>query len=156
VSDGLLKADMQWKDGRKHAAAPAEITTDLSPYVHTFLKGIDPWLQATNTRRMRAEVFDLPKLAPLRVVRFVLENKTGPSFVTVVQPQGQLAALLARMGELLGVRLSSSLVGERELRVHGPDEVVIIKPASRRFWLRSAGLEDADAVIAESIAGAVE
>jgi hypothetical protein len=46
------------------------------------------------------------------------------------------------------------LVGERELRVHGANEVVIIKPAARRFWMRIAALEDADAVIAESFAGA--
>ena len=58
------------------------------------------------------------------------------------------------VGHQLRVRLGAALVGERELQVHGEDEVVIIKPAARRFWMRSVGFEDADAVIAESFTGA--
>ncbi|MBN8889276.1 MAG: hypothetical protein J0H91_03145 [Rhodospirillales bacterium] len=59
-----------------------------------------------------------------------------------------------RIGRRLHVRLGTALVGERELRVHGEDEVVIIKPAARRFWMRSVGFEDADTVVAESFTGA--
>jgi hypothetical protein len=100
---------------------------------------------------MRAEVFDLPEGDALRVVRFVLEEKHGPSRLEVVQPDSELSDLLTRIGKRLNVRLASSVIGQRELRVHGRAEVVIIKPAARRHWLGVAALEDADAVIAESI-----
>jgi hypothetical protein len=154
AADGLRRASWQWKEGRKHATDPADLEEDLLPYATTFLAGIEPWLQSTNRRRMRSEVFKLPLQAPLRVVRFVLENERGASSAEAIDPSGDLAALIGRIGKRLGVRLSSSLVGERELRVHGANEVVIIKPAARRFWMRIAALEDADAVIAESFAGA--
>jgi hypothetical protein len=153
-ADGLLKASWQWKEGREYAAEPANFDDDLLPYANTFLADIEAWLQSTNKRRMRAEVFKLPLHAPLRVIRFVLEDKQGPSAVQAVDPSGDLAALIGRIGDRLGVPLSSSLVGERELRVHGKNEVVIIKPAARRFWMRVAALEDADSVVAESFAGA--
>ncbi len=103
---------------------------------------------------MCAEVFNLPQRDPLRVVRFVIEEKPGPSRVEVLRPDGELGELLARIGERLNVRLANSLIGERELRVHGRNEVVIIKPAARRQWMGVSALEDADAVIAESVTGA--
>jgi hypothetical protein len=53
----------------------------------------------------------------------------------------------------LKVKIATALSAERELRVHGRDEVVIIKPAARRYWMGIAALEDADAVVAESLSG---
>jgi hypothetical protein len=97
-------------------------------------------------------VFNLPKSDPLRVVRFVLEEKPGPSVLEIVRPGGELTDLLIRIGQRLNVRLTSSVIGQRELRIHGRDEVVILKPAARRHWMGVAALEDADAVIAESMA----
>jgi hypothetical protein len=103
---------------------------------------------------MRAEVFDLADEDPLRIVRFVLEDKPGPSIVEFIRPAGELRELLGQIGRRLNVRIAHSLIGARELRVHGRDEVVIIKPAPRHYWLGVAALDDADTVIAESMTGA--
>jgi len=151
--DGLFRASWQWKPGLRASVQPADIE-HVSAYARSFLATIDAWLSARNRRRMRAEVFDLPQRDPLRVVRFVLEEIPGPSRVEVLEPDGDLRDLLGRIGMRLNVRLATSLIGERELRVHGNNEVVIIKPAGRRHWMGVAALEDADAVIAESVAGA--
>lgn len=155
VRDGLFRASWQWKPGRHASVQPADIEHHVSDYASAFLATIDVWLSARNRRRMRAEVFNLPQRAPLRVVRFVLEEKPGPSRAEIVHPNGELSELLARIGERLNVRLANSLIGARELRVHGKNEVVIIKPAARRHWMGVSALEDADAVIAESISRAV-
>ncbi len=155
VRDGLTRAGWQWAGGRELAAGPAEVERDLTPYADAFLSGIGAWLQAMPDQRMRAEIMNLANGAPLRVIRFVLEEGSGPSTVEVLPVEGELSALLDRIGQRLHVRLGSALIGERELRVHGADEVVIIKPASRRFWMPATALEDADAVIAESFAGDV-
>jgi hypothetical protein len=150
IRDGLFRASWEWKPGRKASVQPVDIE-HLSNYAQVFLSSIDGWLSARKRRRMRAEVFDLPKGDALRVVRFVLEEKHGPSRLEVVRPDSELSDLLTRIGKRLNVRLASSIIGQRELRVHGRAEVVIIKPAARRHWLGVAALEDADAVIAESI-----
>ena len=154
VRDGLFLASWQWKPGLQASAQPASVQQDVLAYAHSFLTTIDAWLSARKRRRMRAEVFDLPTRAPLRIVRFVLEDKPGPSIAQVLPPNGELSDLISRLGQRLNVRLASSIVGERQLRVHGYNEVVIIKPAARRHWMGAAALEDADAVIAESVAGA--
>jgi hypothetical protein len=61
--------------------------------------------------------------------------------------------ILARISKRLKVKIASALNVERELRIHSRSEVVIIKPAARRYWMGIAALEDADAVIAESFSG---
>ena len=126
---------------------------ELRDYAKAFLSTMDAWLSASNRRRMRAEIYDLDGDAPHRVVRFVLESRSGPSVVKVVKPGGPLNSVLARIGEGTKVRVAEALVGLRELRVHARDEVSIIKPAGRRHWLGVCGLEDADAVVRDSAHG---
>ena len=91
----------------------------------------------------------------LRVVRFVLEEGYAPSTAEVVAPDGTARAVLDRIGSRLNVGIATSLSGQRELRVHGRDEVVVIKPAARRHWMGVSALDDADAVVAESFSGPV-
>ena len=154
--DGLFRSRWQWKEGRLLSAAAADIEPYVVAYANVFLATIDTWLSAANRRRMRGEVVDLPLSAPLRVVRFVIEESLGPSVAEIIRPDGKLKDVLDRIGKRLDVQLSTALVGHRALRVYGPDEVVIIKPAARRHWMEVSALEDADAVIADSVSGIVE
>ena len=154
VRDGMARAGWQWAEGRDASADPATICGDMTTYAAAFSIALDAWLQAADVRHLRSEIFDLPLESPLRVVRFVLGKGRQLPTVDVVSPDGGLKDVLTRIGQRLQVRLGSALVGERELRVHGEDEVVIIKPAARRFWMRSIALEDADAVVSESFTGA--
>ena len=153
VSDGLLRAGWQWEEGREQSVAPADIQSDMTRYAAVFLTVIGGWLSARKKRRMRAEVLDLPRHTALRVVRFVLEDGAGDCNVEVVQPEGELSEVLNHIGKRLKVKLATALSGARELRIHGRNEVVIIKPAARRYWMGIAALEDADAVVAESFTG---
>jgi hypothetical protein len=153
VRDGLFRASWEWRPGLLRSVDPAAPRLDVTAYAQTFVNVMDRWLAARRRRRMRAEVFDLPGSAAMRVVRFVLESGPGPSIVEVVEPRGDLMDVLTRLSQRLNVRLATSVTGQRELRVHGRDEVVVIKPAARRHWMESVALEDADAVIAESFAG---
>ena len=153
VRDGRFRASWQWKAGRERSVETASPETHLLNYARAFLSVMDGWLSARKRRHMRAEVFDLPDHAPLRVVRFVLKEGYAPSTAEVVAPDGSVKAVLDRIGRRLNVPLVVSLSGQRELRVHGRSEVVVIKPAARRHWMGVSALDDADAVVAESFAG---
>lgn len=153
VRDGHLRAGWQWEEGRASSVVPSDSNVEVSAYAETFLSVMNGWFAARKMRHMRAEVIDLPKGAALRVVRFVIEDGAGEPTVSIVTPQGQLVDVLARIGSRLKVKIATALSTERELRVHGRNEVVIIKPAARRHWMRVAALEDADAVVAESFSG---
>ncbi len=151
--DGLIRAGWQWSLGKIASAEQSTLVDDLIPYAETFAIGIDNWLQALNKRHVRAEIFDLPELSPLRAIRFVIAEGRREPTVEVLPTQGDLATVLDGIGNRIGVRLGSAIIGERELRVHGRDEVIIIKPAARRFWMKSIALGDSDAVVSESFTG---
>lgn len=153
VHDGLSRASWQWKAGREFSVGSAAARSEVSRYADVFLGAISGWLSARNKRHMRAEIFDFPLSAPLRVIRFVLEEGPGSASVELVTPQGELNDVLARISKRMKVKVATALSAERELRIHGRNEVVIIKPAARRYWMGISALEDADAVVAESLAG---
>lgn len=153
VRDGLFRATWQWQAGRAESVESANAHVDIARYAEVFLSVVSGWLTARNRRHMRAEVFDLPRNEALRVVRFVLEDGPGDAVVKLVKPEGELNDILAQIGKRLKVKIATALSGERELRIHGRNEVVIIKPAALRYWMGIAALEDADAVIAESFTG---
>ena len=151
VRDGLRRANWQWEPGRLSSVKAAGVTSDILEYAHTFVAAVDVWLSAAKRCRLRGQVLDLPEYSPLRVARFVLEENSEPSEVEILAPDGDLRNVLNRIGDRLDVPLTQHLVGQRELRVYGSDEVVIVKPAARRHWMGVSALEDADAVIGESL-----
>ena len=153
VQDGLAQAGWMWQRSQRESVAPAGIK-ELEVYARAFLRTMDAWFSARNVRRMRAEILEVPASAPLRVVRFALEERPGPSILETVPVEGGMSAVLTRTGERLGVRIADSLAHIRELRVHGPEEVVIIKPSARRHWMGVPALEDANALVAKSFSGA--
>jgi len=153
IRDGLLRAGWQWEEGREASIVPSDSSVEIAAYAKTFLSVMDGWFSARKKRPMRAEIVDLPRGAALRVVRFVVEDGPGQASVSVIAPNGELSDVLARIGKRLKVKIATALSAERELRVHGRNEVVIIKPAARRHWMGIAALEDADAVVAESFSG---
>ena len=152
VQDGPQRASWQWEHGRLKSTEPASLS-DREVYAHAFLSWMHTWMGVANRRRMRAEIYDLGPDAPIGVVRFVLENTPGAPEVTVVSTNADLRTVLSSIGERTKVRIAHELVGVRELRVHAGNEVSIIKPAALRHWLGVCGLEDADAVMRDSIRG---
>lgn len=153
AGDGLLRGGWQWQAGRLDSVSPAG-ADDLHRYAETFNSVVDAWLMARGRRRLRAEIIRSPGRETLRTIRFVLEDAPGPSYVVHIEPTSDLKTLLASIAARLQVRLTDHLVAGREIRVHGADEIVVIKPAARRHWMAVAALEDADSVVVESFTAA--
>ena len=150
VQDGLFQATWQWAPGRNESVAPAS-TEHVMKYAKAFVSGVDVWLRTRNMRRLRAEVFDLAPTDPMRVVRFVLEDRPGPSAAGVVAPDEDLASLLHQIGGRFGLSLTDELVRRQEVRAHDAHEIVIVKPAARHHWMERYGLRDADDVVSDSM-----
>lgn len=123
----------------------------LDEYARSFLAIINEFLGLRNERKATAEVFDLPGECPLRVVKFTIVSRSSRvSDVRVVARQ-EFGSLLERIAENLPVEIAADVYTRRNARYYGPGEVYLIKPAQIRFWTRSAGMNDADAVLAEHL-----
>jgi len=156
VRDGLFRSSWQWNKGRIESATESDMRTHVLDYARVFLATMDGWLSVADRHRMRGEIFELPSHAPLRIVRFVLEDRHTTSAtrdIRFIKTDGNLQAILARVGKRLGIPIGSELSGQRSLRVYGRSEVIVIKPAARRHWMEVSALEDSDAVIEDSLFG---
>ena len=145
VRDGLFRASWQWKAGREQSVANAAVQGDLTDYAEVFLGVINNWLSVRKARHMRAEILTCRPRQPCGwCVSFLREARV--SRVLVVAPNGNLNAILARIGKRLNVKLATALSAEaRASHSWSPCRVVIIKPGARRFWMGVNALEDADA-----------
>ena len=150
IRDGLVRASWQWKQGRSRSVEPVGLR-ELQAYARAFLASMDAWFSVTNDMRMRAEIYDLPEDVSHHIVRFVFEEHQCPSVDEVVRPKASLRSLMGEISARTKVNVENALIGNRALRVHGHDEVSIIKPAAFRHWLGVCGLEDADAVFRDSV-----
>ena len=84
------------------------------------------------------------------MIRFVNGEEEG---VWRREANREVGEVIRRIGERIRLPITESLAAARELRVHATDgEVLIIKPSSRRYWTRVAGLNDADSALGDGLA----
>jgi len=144
--------DLQLRKEGSVALRPATVD-DLGAYATQFMAVVDEFLSVRNESELVAEPFDVPSQSRLRVVKFrTIARPAQPLKVRPVACEsldrvlGQIAEVLLEQGQS-----ADPVYTRRHLRVYGHGEVYIVKPAQIRFWTRSAGLNDADAVLAEHL-----
>jgi len=153
AQNGLQRATWQWQSGREESAAPASIGATMTRYSNAFMSVLQGWLSVRGEKTVQAEIYDLPDVASLRIIRFVITRGPRKSASLRVPVAGTLKDLIEEIGSRLNKKIATALTATRELRVYGKDEVFIIKPAATRHWMEICALEDADAVVSESFRG---
>ncbi len=109
---------------------------------------LNSWQSALERKNYGGEIIDLRNGAPLRVVRFF---NRGANDIRQGNANADLNEVLARIGDRIRLPIAERLAAVRELRVHSDGELLIIKPAARRFWTAGSGLNDADAALGDSL-----
>jgi hypothetical protein len=153
VRDACVRAGWQWEKGRNLYAQPAKIDDDLKVYAEIFVEEMSRWLQVRNIHNVKAEIYDLPPNAPIRIIRFVLDKGPCAPSIQTITPSHNLQVVLDEIGRQINLPISSSILGEREVRANGNNEVIMIKPAARRFWMKSIAFRDVDSLLKESFYG---
>ena len=127
---------------------------DLAAYAQNFVGVVNEFLSVRNERKATAEVFDLPPECPLQVVKFAVTPRSSRQRNIRVVPRQELGPLLDRISKDLPVEIAADVYTRRYVRFYGPGEVYLIKPAQIRYWTRAAGMNAADAVLAEHLGSA--
>lgn len=144
-----LTIDLRMQRERAEALKPPQIS-ELEAYATELISVIQPFFQTLNERVLVADIFDVGK-APLYVIKFSL--LPTPARFTLVQivPGQVLEDVLQRISILLSERIADTIFTRRILRIYVGSDFYIIKPAQRRYWSRSAGLNDADIILSEQL-----
>jgi hypothetical protein len=144
--------DLRVKRG-KSAALLYPSHSDLRAYAESLIGIIQPFLRTLNERDMVANVFDVGK-APLQVVRFSMLPAPGREPAVQTTQAGNLDAILRKIAGQLPAQIADRVYTRRTLRIYTGNDLYVVKPAQLRYWSRSAGLNDADAIIAEHLEAA--
>lgn len=147
ILDGLERAKREYAKHRREADLPAN-ATQLHSYAKVFLSVINAWQLAVRREAYGAEILGLRSGAPLRVIRF-LDGRNGE--VQQADLDGELNKVLARIGSRVRLPIAERLAAVRELRVHADGELLIIKPAARRYWTSATALNDADSALGDGL-----
>jgi len=152
--EDMLANTIDLQRNREESAALARPDTEaLTAYAEHFIAVINEFLSLRNERKTTAELFDLPTQCPLQVVKFTMVPRSSRRRNIRIVSRQELGPLMDRIAEDLPVEIAADVYARRHVRFYGPGEVYLIKPAQVRFWTRSAGMNDADAVLAEHLGG---
>jgi len=150
VEDGVnLTINLRME--REASIALSKPTLDeLKLYALQLIGVIQPFLQTLRERVLVADVLEVSK-SPLQVVKFSFVPAPGREQIVQTTQVQELKTVLNRIAEQLPQQIADRIYTRRDLRIYTGQDIYIIKPAQKRYWSRSAGLNDADLIISEHL-----
>ena len=134
----------------KSAALKKPKASDLEAYTLSFMSVIEPFFDTLKERSIAADIFDIAN-TPLQVVKFSIVRYPGREQIVQTIQAEDLITVLQSIAKQLPPQLGDRVFTRRNLKVYVGENIYIIKPRQLRYWSRSAGLNDADAVLAENL-----
>jgi hypothetical protein len=125
-------------------------TSELEAYTLSFMSVIEPFFDTLKERSIAADIFDIAN-TPLQVVKFSIVPYPGREQIVQTIQAEDLITVLQSIAKQLPPKFGDRVFTRRNLKVYVGENIYIIKPCQLRYWSRSAGLNDADAVLAENL-----
>ena len=130
----------------------------LRSYASQVTLTVNAYLRARGQRHLQALIYDkhLAKadwgacIPGVTAVRFVMvEGRPDEQTVVSDGDAGDLEALASVLRNSFESAVPPYLNERRQLRIYGDADLFILKPAEVRYWSRTAGLNDADTILAD-------
>ena len=130
----------------------------LKNYAKQVCRSVDAYLRARGKRHLEGVIYgarqargDLAEAMPgATAVRFIMEaGPPGPSPIVREGNPTELETLEKMLRGRLEFPIPPYLSERRELRIYGSHDLFILKPTQTRYWTATAGLNDADLILAD-------
>lgn len=160
ADEGIDRARYLIFENRKERSGfvvrPAQ--SDLRAYAQRLVSVVNAYLRARGERHFEALIYPQSLAAAdwasgvpgVAAVRFMMASG-APTSEPVVRdgPSSDLAELAAVLRGRLETEVPPYLNERRQLRIYGEDDLFVLKPAEVRYWTQTAGLNDADVILAD-------
>lgn len=130
----------------------------LQAYASTVASVVDGYLRTRGARHLQAAVYSRPLISAswadggggLTAVRFRMGTGAPPREPTVaIGEDAELSALAEQLKGWMRPDLPPYLNERRNLRLYLGDSLFFVKPSEIRYWTKTAGLNDADVILAD-------
>ena len=131
----------------------------LKAYAKQVGRVVNGYLRARGERHLEAEVYtkkssesDFSAGVPgVTAVRFLMTPGAPPTEPVVQEGDPVDLTKLANMlrGQLTSKKIPPYLNERRVLRIYGGEDLFVLKPTEIRYWTATAGLNDADVILAD-------
>jgi len=160
ATDSVVRARMLLFEGhRERLAFTRRPTTEaLIGYAGEVVQAVNAYLRARGKRHLEAVVYPQSAVPAnpsdgrpgATVVRFAMVAG-APSDVPQVRQgsDGEIARLATLFRGKTNPDLPPYLNEYRQLRIYNDNDLFVLKPSEVRYWTRTAGLNDADVVLAD-------
>lgn len=130
---------------------------DVCGYATEVLRTINPYLRARGTRHLEAIVcrdaersVELSASVPgATAVRFVMVPGAPTEPIVKAGNSADTVRLATRLRNAVDDEGAPYLNQTRVLRIYGDADLSILKPSQAKYWTRTAGLNDADTILAD-------
>ncbi|MBE9224773.1 N-6 DNA methylase [Phormidium sp. LEGE 05292] len=150
VNDAVSITIDLYMNREESAALQRPQISELELYAIKLISVIQPFLQTLRQRVLVADVIEVSK-SPLQVVKFSFVPAPGREQIVQTTQVQELKTILNRIAEQLPKQIAERVYTRRDLRIYTNQDIYIIKPAQKRYWSRSAGLNDADLILSEHL-----
>jgi len=160
ASDGVLRARALLFEGREQRMAFVKppSSNDLVAYASEVIRTVNAYLRVRGKRHLEAVIYprhiaagNAVKGTPgVDAVRFAMV--AGPPMEMPRVHQGsdeEISRLAAVFRGQVGSDIPPYLNERRQLRIYDESALFILKPSEVRYWTRTMGLNDGDAVLAD-------
>src|SRR5208337_1332713 len=114
-----------------------------------FMRVVEPLFGTCREMPLAAVVFETS--ASLQVIKFMIgTDAIVQNNINIVKKTG-LDSVLQELAQNLDDQLHSQIYTRRHLRIYSGDAFFVVKPAQRRFWTKSAAINDADDTIRDLV-----
>ena len=118
---------------------------DRREYARVLVSAVSGWMNL-DKRASAALVARNDDMAILRLRQISPGRETG----YVEETESQVGDVLAEISSAIGGELPGNLQQMPDLRVYADDDMYLVKPNRKRFWMRSCALADAEQIAVEA------
>lgn len=153
VEDSIAKANFLLNDthsSRSNYVQPPS-ATELRAYATEVIRTVNTWLGAKGRRHLEATISggNVSRAIGLEAVLFEIVDgptkKAPGEYINIDDALSDVASLVSK----LGAEVPPYINERRAARVYRNNRLYIVKPADRREWTRTKGLEDGDRILAD-------
>ena len=160
VREGIERARQLIFEGHRDRSALVRPPTGetLRTFAAQVIQSINAYLRARGERHLEAHVYPIAlartnyvdAVPGVTAVRFVMASGQ-PTEVPLVHDGNpdELQSVASLLRGKLDAEVAPYLNERRQLRLYGTNDLFILKPSETRYWTRTAGLNDADSVLAD-------